>query len=320
VGVFKESSTVTFVSVRSNKNWILGHWVRELARFMAVEARFVWMPTSLREESKLTPLAKLWPWRSSDFTYMTSPNLYLTLRESRHLEDRAVVLFTHLDPRQKASSIDTAALSTARAIHFMAQHDAESMVDLGLDSSRVRVVGGAVDEQVELIPSVERIPNSVVLSSKYGPRKGAQLLPEIIDAMPEAQFTLIGPGWGPFIARHSLTARPNFKYLRADLSVRSEIYSQARVFLSLSSLEGGPIPLLDAMKCGALPVATRTGFAPDFIRDGENGVLVSSVPKPEEVIEAIRGAMVLTGRPCEAVDGFTWERMARLVRTDFMGF
>ena len=47
------------------------------------------------------------------------------------------------------------------------------------------------------------------------------------------------------------------------------------VFVLPSRAEGMSNALLEAMACGAAPIATRVGAAPEMIEDGENGILIN---------------------------------------------
>ena len=52
------------------------------------------------------------------------------------------------------------------------------------------------------------------------------------------------------------------------------IYNMMKIFVSLSIHEGGPLPVLESMCCGAYPIVTNTGFAFDVIRPIVDGTLV----------------------------------------------
>jgi glycosyltransferase involved in cell wall biosynthesis len=95
--------------------------------------------------------------------------------------------------------------------------------------------------------------------------------------------------------------------------------SRASCFLSLSTLEGGPIPLIEAMSMGVVAVATSTGFAKDVILDGINGVIISNPPTVDEVVTAIRRSSTLTGEVSKLIASLTWDRIADFVAADFEG-
>ena len=54
-----------------------------------------------------------------------------------------------------------------------------------------------------------------------------------------------------------------------------EFYQSLHVYVCASRSEGGPNPCLEAAACGVPIVTTSVGSMPEFIRDGENGLLVA---------------------------------------------
>ena len=51
-------------------------------------------------------------------------------------------------------------------------------------------------------------------------------------------------------------------------------YNDIDVICISSSVEGGPLPLLEGMATGCFPVTTDVGIVPELVRDGDNGVVV----------------------------------------------
>jgi glycosyltransferase involved in cell wall biosynthesis len=58
----------------------------------------------------------------------------------------------------------------------------------------------------------------------------------------------------------------------------------------VSSLEGGPLPLLEAMACGLVPVVTDTGWASDLIVNHKNGIIIPVEANVEVVKNSIKKA------------------------------
>jgi glycosyltransferase involved in cell wall biosynthesis len=108
-------------------------------------------------------------------------------------------------------------------------------------------------------------------------RKSPELLLSIADRLDAAHyaFVFIGPDWQSYatalrergwtVIAPGLVPDPlQYRYL-----------GEGDIYLMLSRLEGGPLPLLETMGLGMWPICTPTGMAPDIIRHGENGFLVS---------------------------------------------
>ena len=83
------------------------------------------------------------------------------------------------------------------------------------------------------------------------------------------------------------------------------------VFLSPSAVEGGPLPLLEAMASNCVPVTSRTGFAPDVITHGQNGFLFDAGATTAEVCALVESAFRVTTDIRSTVAHLTWERYAR---------
>ena len=99
---------------------------------------------------------------------------------------------------------------------------------------------------------------------------------------------------------------------------RSKYFSKAKIFLSLSNLEGGPVPLIESMALGVIPISTSTGFAPEFIKDGTNGYLLPLNPNPDFIVSKIISVNKLTESPEFSVAHLTWDRIARLTYSDLL--
>lgn len=59
------------------------------------------------------------------------------------------------------------------------------------------------------------------------------------------------------------------------------------LFINLSSSEGRPVSIMEAMNCGIPVLATDVGGVSELVRDGKNGVLVEKDASCEEIAEKI---------------------------------
>ena len=86
------------------------------------------------------------------------------------------------------------------------------------------------------------------------------------------------------------------------------------VFVSPANLEGGPIPLIETMMCNIVPVASKTGFAPDIIQHGKNGFLFDVGADAEEVGELIKKAIKFEGNINRSVENYTWKNFSKEIQ------
>jgi len=96
-----------------------------------------------------------------------------------------------------------------------------------------------------------------------------------------------------------------------------ELFGRARLAISANVSDGTSNSMLEAMVMGALPIQSDAGAAREWIRDGENGLLVP--PEDADAVEAaIRRAVtddVLVERAAEVNERLTAERISRDVVT-----
>jgi glycosyltransferase involved in cell wall biosynthesis len=127
------------------------------------------------------------------------------------------------------------------------------------------------------------------------------------------QFLLLGKNWNRYALFEEMKALENFAYKSVPYREYPDIYSAFDVFLSISSLEGGPIPLIEAMMSNAVPVASRTGFAPDLIEHGENGFLFDTDASPAAIAELIEQAFNLSTDIRKTVESYDWDNFSAAI-------
>lgn len=102
------------------------------------------------------------------------------------------------------------------------------------------------------------------------------------------------------IATHGLQARVRMLG-PVDSEEAQRLMLRAGVLvLPVRQVEGQPLVILEAFRCGTPVVASPTGCIPDTVQDGQDGLLVES-GQPERLAEAIRRL---------ATDGSLWARMS----------
>jgi glycosyltransferase involved in cell wall biosynthesis len=209
-------------------------------------------------------------------------------------------------------------LNKAHKVYFYCKQDAENLALNGLKKEKIVIANCAVDNDCVLDNKEIREQKTIILASKFGPRKGAELLPGIVKKLPDWNFIVMGRGWGNFLKQEKLLNVPNFTYVQFNKKNRSKYFSKAKIFLSLSNLEGGPVPLIESMALGVIPISTGTGFAPEFVKDGTNGYLLPLNPDPDFVVSKILSVDKLSESPEFSVALLTWDRIARLTYNDLL--
>ena len=303
------------IGVLANKNWILGNWLKEVKQRSPKNFTIFWLPTIFAGKRWFENfIPKMLPNRDAYFfSYLTIFEKYYS-RDKFKYSNNSIVLYPHNEPELGSLFHQAKVLNNAYAVYFFCSSDANRLVEHGLVKSKTRLALCAVD--VDCIPNkkVIRASNMVVLASKFGPRKGLEILPEIVRSRPNLNFIALGRGWENFIENSGLMKQFNFRYIEFSKESRNRYFSEAKIFLSLSNLEGGPVPLIEAMAMGIYPIATRTGFAPDLIKSKQSGILIPVNPEIKQVLSAIDQALDI--EPLNVTQHLTWDRITSMMIND----
>jgi glycosyltransferase involved in cell wall biosynthesis len=225
------------------------------------------------------------------------------------------VFATHLEPDKHGIDNTTLArlLSFSDGVICMNRALADTLEALGTPGGKLRVAVGAADSDTYR-PHPRTADGDIGLSSAYYERKSPDLVLEITRRLPHRRVVLLGKGWHAYPRFAELAALPNFSYVDANYAEYPAHYGRMSVFVSASRLEGGPIPLLEAMMCNAVPVASRTGFAPDVIEHGRNGFLFDVDAPADVVCGLVEQAYALAGDVSATVQHCDWKGFSARVR------
>ena len=284
----------------NNRGWILEAVCREIAQHFS---------GTYTMHYGLTPLPRA---RTYFFSHWS---LFLRCRkQDRSLDDaRTLVFFTHPPEFGRLRMMHLArSLGRASMVVSMSSLHARGLVGYGLPKGKVEVILPGTDPA--LFPGHRRSHGAVGLVSAFYPRKSPERILDIVRSLPEHRFLLLGRDWSKAPLYSQFERLENFTYVESPYADYPGYYAQMDVFLSPSRLEGGPIPLLEAMMSNAVPVATRTGFAPDLIHHGSNGFLYETDAAVDVTCEFVEQAFALDADVRGTVEHLTWERFSRAVQ------
>lgn len=225
---------------------------------------------------------------------------------------RTFVWYTH--PREESPrSIARQLLAFERVtkVIFACESNRQVWLERGLAEDKTAVVLGAADPN--LFRCHERGNGVIGLSSSFYERKNPDCLLQLVKLVPHRQFVLLGRKWNQYARFEEMRAQPNFTYLSLPYRAHPEVHATFDVFLSMSSIEGGPIPLIEAMMSNAVPVASRTGFAPDLIQHGKNGFIFEPDAPPQVIADMIEEAFALDADVRSSVEQYDWDHFSAAV-------
>jgi len=272
----KGLKSITYVAREADKDWIFGAKVRRLAKFSNLKAQTYF-------HNRLRDLPD-----SDGYYFVFHQYFYRAIRHNpKILNKKNIVMFTH--PNW------TFSFSKSHVIWCL--NKADKVICLNSEVRRELIKSGLKPEKAVLIHIAsdpdffyphKRTNSSVGFCSAFGDRKNPEMVYNLIKNMPERHFYLIGKNWENFEKFSELENSPNFTYYNnEDYSKYPDLYNKIDIFISPSTLEGGPVPVLEAMLSNCYPIASRTGFCPDIIKHGENGFLFNIDADYKEVMELI---------------------------------
>jgi len=101
------------------------------------------------------------------------------------------------------------------------------------------------------------------------PHTGLEALHRVKQVKPDVEIILFGPTRKPPKVQIPITF-----YSRVPAEKVADIYNRCAIFVSSSRLEGFCLPVLEAMACGCAVVTTDSGGIRDFVKHGENALVV----------------------------------------------
>lgn len=297
---------VCFVTHTSTKGWILDAKCKRLARYMKLR-------TMVYYSSKFRRLPKARGYFFAHFKYYAKAVRY----NPKVLRSKTMVLFTHPN-WSKAYSPEHVGyiLNKAGKIICLNSRIVKELIKLGIQREKLVVYHMASDP--EMFTWHKRGNGCVGICMAYYKRKNPDLLLSIIKGMPNTEFILIGIGWDQYNNYQELISQNNFKYYdNIPYEEYPGLYHKMDVFLSTSDVEGGPVPLLEAMLSNVIPVVSDTGWARDIIEHGKNGYIFPVSENSDRVIKLIRQAFACKEDVRHYVIQHNWENYSQKLEEFF---
>lgn len=298
---------LVFVLDKLDEKWILGAICREIANHSSAKVHFhygrfytSWL--SFFQRPVHLPDANAYFF--ADFAFLirclkASPSIW-----SR----RKYIWYTH--PQDIAPQNELVfALNQATKVISTCSLFVDRLAGDGVGHDKLTCVLGAADPDV--FRSHQRTPDGLIgFCTAFYERKNPDLVLELVKKLHERNFILLGKDWDRYPRFAELIQLTNFSYVNVPYSEYPRYYERMSVFVSASKLEGGPIPLIEAMMSNVVPVASRTGFAPDVIDHGHNGFLFDVESPVDVVCELIEKAFALKTDVRSTVEHLSWRNFS----------
>jgi glycosyltransferase involved in cell wall biosynthesis len=299
---------IVFILHVSGRGWILEKICRQIAEQSGESYTFVY---SERNDSITAPI----PRASKYFFAHYAIYVHALARHPELHAGSLFVWFTHPDFSKGVGIEDLVyALQQADLVFTANAQHASALEVMGLPKSALRTIYGGADPQQ--FRHKERGQGKVAFVGAYYERKQPDKMLEVISSMTDTEFMLLGPSnqsvenkgllWSNYERYSELVNLPNLEIVETTYDEYAKYFGNIDVYVSLSRLEGGPIPLIEALMANAIPVVTRTGFCEEIIQHEENGLLLNIECSSDEISESIRQAVKMENNVSAGTEGLSW--------------
>jgi glycosyltransferase involved in cell wall biosynthesis len=208
------------------------------------------------------------------------------------------VFFTHLNESHLAVEQQVELLNKCSQVLVMNLKIKEFLIGCGVLRSKVCVIYGGIDRskffpQADGVSQVESNPY-VLIAGDCKDRKNPHLISEVISEMPNQRFLIHGRYWEEFFLKTKRFIPENVIIKEFDFTAHPTIMRNASAYLSLSKLEGGPYPVIEALASGTPVVVTDAGWNTEFVNEFNGRVLPLDV-QVKDVIRSISEVVQLKG-------------------------
>ncbi len=292
----QEKYGIVFVIFEKSRGWILEAICREIATYCKVEFSYHYTKKNL-------PPAKAYFYAHFYFF------LECIKRNPELLREKNLIFFTHVREAYIAyiqKTIQVVNSNNNCIMLVMNSHNREILTAMGLKEDRIRLVLGAADPLLfSRLSHRKRI--TIGFCSAYYERKRPDRIFGLIEMFPQYKFILLGKGWRESPYWIKINEYQNLEYVEAIYQQYPEYYEKMDVFVATSDLEGGPIPLIEAMMSNVVPVACDTGFAKDLIQHSVNGYIFPKDARLDEIGRLVEVAFLNDCNIRSTVEKYTWK-------------
>jgi len=204
-----------------------------------------------------------------------------------------VTTIHHIEPGYVPEAISVNA--RADSIMVVAEMWRSALISRGVPADRIVVVPNGVDTSVFRPPSQSErsrlrrsmgfAPGETVIGFSGKPgrdkgwRKGLDVFIDALKILAQQGMRIAvavgGPGWGTALTKiRAMGIKTYWRRFMPNLEDVAPMYRTLDFYWVTSRIEGGPVPLLEAMSSGVCCISTKVGVAPEVIKDGINGCLV----------------------------------------------
>ncbi len=268
--------------LRSYRSWILEAIVVEASKAIKEKVSIAYIPEVKRDFFSRDFAKFIYAflrWRGKSILVLNQSTLFRLFKLGFPVKtlNQIRVFYTHDSEKFLDFQKQSAILNQVRKIYLFNKRSMEQLISQGIYPELLEVVYGAVDRKVffpssSLKASIGKKDKEpyVLVTGDCKPRKAPELIFKVAEMMPDLTFVIHGNGWNELLSARDI---PNIKLINFRFENQATLMRNASVFLTLSELEGGPYPTLEALASGTPVVATDTGWNRELVNQSNGRVL-----------------------------------------------
>lgn len=270
----------------AHQNWILGGFFQDVIDTFpsSFGEKIEIKSLSLRDITNLVEMKRKLAKNHLLFSSITPLVNYLRL-PGRQSEKSISLWFTHKEGRFTFEE-----RRALRMCDFIFVHSAWEVEKLSsFTKAKIIPLIGAISRRRFQRPSL--LGNRIVIVGTPSPRKNPHLIKFLVQELKDVDFLLLGKSWVESQYWSELKECRNLSYQEVMGPIESHNLDGCSEYLCLSSIEGGPLPLLETMAAGLIPISTPVGISRDLfplIDLEQNFLLDISVDQISKKIREIR--------------------------------
>jgi glycosyltransferase involved in cell wall biosynthesis len=296
----------TIVIASRNNGWILDHIALDLKKQFS--GTILRLPSSRRQF--LLQLKAYFYLKNRNLIFMHQ-NLFINAinQYPKVLHAKSVVFFTHQNSYTEESLVKLGDLKFANKVIVLSNQIKSFLISIigENDSNHIVVRVGGANLSTFFNQNMQRRPGSVVLVVYFALRKRPDLIVRTVRTNPNYNFILHGKNWENSDFLKDLQVLPNFQYFEFEFASANNLFNSSEVFLSLSDIEGGPVPALEALAAGCRVILTNTGFSKELSEISDSVQVIPINPSSSVVTQALDKARELPPPSGDVSVNFSYE-------------
>ena len=316
-GMWPREKFVSVYIFLSHKGWILEGMIRESASAVNQKLRWNWILESRRDFFRNPTLINSYVHRQSAVSVFSNHKVFLAMAEKPLIaKSKAIVLVTQLQENElELISKNITCFNLTHRIIVQNKVVFEKLVEIGIKESLIHLFPGAIDRNLFCPSSDTEFSRDVyvLISGDFKERKNPEMIKKVIAQLPNIRFIVHGRNLEIF-GNQFLASNKNVHMIPFNFLNQPKLMRNASAYLMISTLEGGPIPVLESLASGTPVVASDVGFCNEYINQN-NGWLLSDPNDLMEIEKALYYSITLKSQvsKMDLLKGrFTWIELGNL--------